>query len=196
MPEMPVFCDKCGLIFGSGLFFENTTNVTLKGNRAQCPRCHDMANIPDGLFNFVNNTIEIIKAPQLTIDKLQRYKILIANLKENKADYDEVKSAINQNAPELASLVHLLPKTRSELYAFLVLIIATISFFLNQENDKEKVHPINVNNIINYYNLNQTNNENTLIDTNEPLETRRKFGRNDKCFCGSGFRYKECHGKN
>ena len=86
MPEMPVFCDNCGLIFGSGFHFENTINVTLSGNRVQCPRCHNMTFIPDGLFNFVNDSIEIINAPKTTVDKLLYYKSLIRELKDKKAE--------------------------------------------------------------------------------------------------------------
>lgn len=197
MPEMPVFCDKCGLIFGSGFHFENTTNVSLSGNRAQCLRCHNMAPIPDGLFNFVNDSIEIINAPQTTVEKLEYYKTLIKELKDKKADYNKVKSEIEEKAPELNSLINFLPKNRSELYTFLALILATISFTLDRGANKQEPNQINVNNVINYYNINHINNEIESTDStiNTPVE-KRKIGRNDKCFCGSGVKYKKCHGKN
>ena len=197
MPEMPVFCEKCGLIFGSGLYFENTTNVTLSGNRAECPRCHNMAAIPDGLFNFLNDTIEIIKAPKITVTKLEYYRNLVGKLKEEKADFEEVKSELNENAPELSKLIDFLPKTRSELYTFLALILATITFTLNQLNKNEDktniTNEINVYNVIEYYNMNYTKTDDSVINS-KPIK-KRKVGRNDPCFCGSKLKFKKCHGK-
>lgn len=199
MPEMPVFCDNCELIFGSGFHFENTTHVTLSGNKAQCPGCHNMAPIPDGLFNFVNDSIEIINAPKTTVEKLEYYKSLIKKLKDNKANYNEIKSELEEKAPELNSLINLLPKNRSELYAFLALILATISFTLDHGNNKEEPNQINVSNIINHYNINYSNNDVNLPKKESikkaPVK-KKKIGRNEKCFCGSGLKFKKCHGKN
>ncbi|MNL89543.1 preprotein translocase subunit SecA [compost metagenome] len=39
--------------------------------------------------------------------------------------------------------------------------------------------------------------ENSLVteDSNAPASAERKVGRNDLCPCGSGKKYKQCHGR-
>lgn len=32
MPSVPAFCDTCGTVFNSGIFVENSTNISFAGN--------------------------------------------------------------------------------------------------------------------------------------------------------------------
>ena len=34
-----------------------------------------------------------------------------------------------------------------------------------------------------------------FVEGRRPVDTRQKLGRNDPCFCGSGVKYKKCHGR-
>lgn len=194
MSDIPAFCENCNLFFSSGFNFENST-VSLSGNKAQCPSCHRMASIPDGVFKFINDTIEIIKAPDITFSKLDTYKKLIEKLRAEKASYDEIKSEIEKKAPELNSLGAFLPKTRNELYTFLGLLLAAIGLALNLKNeDKPITNNINITNITNNYNIQYSETKKDTISQEKIIQ--KKLGRNDRCYCGSNLKFKKCHGKN
>lgn len=62
--SVPVHCPYCGLGFTSRVFhIENSSDITLQGNRETCPRCGQLANIQDGTYDFVGNVISAIRAP-------------------------------------------------------------------------------------------------------------------------------------
>ena len=166
----------------------------MSGNRETCPRCGKLATMAEGIFNFTNDTIEVISASKSTVEKLTQYRRLIEDLRTGTVSHSEVVSSIRNNAPELSKLIDLLPKTRNELYAFLTLLITILGMYI--ANDKE---PINTNTVINSYN--------TTINVTAPKETMshgslkdtsavsKKTQRNDKCPCGSNLKFKKCHGK-
>jgi hypothetical protein len=176
MPSLPAFCDTCGTAFPSGFVFENSTNVTLSGNKSgPCPNCGGMGHIPDGVFNFVGSTIEILSAPKRTVKELNRLA--------------QVAAQIKQELPELSSLANLLPKNREELYGFLALILAAIQLLTQSPQSSQNI-TINVSQVV----------EQTLADAPTakavpPMPSKsRKIGRNEPCPCGSGKKFKKCCG--
>jgi preprotein translocase subunit SecA len=40
----------------------------------------------------------------------------------------------------------------------------------------------------------QTNRDGEAAPANQPVQNKRKLGANDPCWCGSGKKYKRCHG--
>ncbi len=188
MPRIPAFCEKCKLIFPSPINVENSTNIGFNDVGVSCPNCGHRATIPDGVYDVIGNTIDLIKGSSLSKQKIRQYKSLIEHLKSEKVNYENVKEEIQKNAPELNSLISFLPKNRNELYAFLALIIATLSL-ISQYGDDDK--SVNVTNVINQYNTYNVDNRSTNNINNHQ---KTKVGRNDKCYCGSGLKYKKCHG--
>jgi len=191
--HIPAFCDTCGAIFRSGFVVENATNITFSGNRSgPCPACGSMGHIPDGVFNFVGTTIEVLSAPQRTVDELSHLSKILREATEHTQSPEQVAETIRQQLPGLSALIELLPRTRAELYGFLALIIAVIAL-MTQGGDGEAPH-ITVNQTINYVLAEQ--------DTVKPIESpqphikqsKRKVGRNEPCPCGSGKKYKKCCG--
>jgi uncharacterized protein YecA (UPF0149 family) len=155
-----------------------------------------MGHVPDGAFNFVGNTIEILSAPKRTIDELSRLAKVLREAQEKKRSREEVTEAIRKEVPELAGLGDLLPQTRGELYAFLALIVAVIAL-LTQGNQSGS----NTTNITVEQTINQV-----FIETDksakpkesaapQPKQATPKVGRNDPCPCGSGKKYKKCCGR-
>ena len=69
--RLPALCDNCGAIFPSGFEVGNSEAIYFEGNREQCPVCGEFAHIPDGLFNFTNNVVEIVQAPDRTEEDLK-----------------------------------------------------------------------------------------------------------------------------
>ncbi len=191
MPIVPAFCDTCGTPFPSGFSFENATNITLSGNKSgPCPKCGGMGHIPDGVFNFIGSTIEILSAPQRTVEELSRLAQILHDAKSRQQSTEQVATKIKEELPELSSIADLLPKNRGELYGFLAVILAAIQLFTQSPKPSQNI-TINVSQVI----------EQTLA--NAPTEKpkpqvsipSKKVGRNDPCPCGSGIKYKKCHGK-
>jgi hypothetical protein len=190
MPSIPAFCDSCGTAFPSGFFFENASNVTLSGNRSgPCPRCGGMGHIPDGVFNFIGNTIEILSAPQRTVEELTRLVQIIHEAKAKQQSNEQVAAQIKRELPGLSLLADILPKNRGELYGFLAVVIATTQLLLESPQPTQEI-TINVSQVVE-----QTleNASSTKKISQESLRSK-KIGRNELCPCGSGKKYKKCCG--
>lgn len=206
MANLPAFCDNCGLIFNSGIAFENCTNVSISGIKSVCPNCGSMAYVPEGLFNFIDNSIVLLKGSDISIKKLIEFKRIITELREKKLSLVEIKTKIEKDAPELNSIISTLPKTRTELYAFLALLLTVITLMINQ-CEKNEIRNVTSNNIVNNYNVtytlkpkeSQLDSIKQTIFTYDSLDDKqfknKKIGRNEKCPCGSGKKFKYCHGK-
>lgn len=149
-----------------------------------------MGHIPDGVYNFIGNTIELLSGPARTISELERLAQVLKKARKNNASLQEISEEIEAQVPELSSIKDILPKTRTELYAFIALIISTISIILSQGASNEGSH-IEINNVIN--NIYQQAPVPTLPqEKTEPKVKKMKIGRNDPCPCGSGKKYKKC----
>jgi len=195
--HIPAFCDTCGAVFRSGIVVENSTNVTFVGNRAgPCPVCGGMGHVPDGVFNFVGSTIQILSAPRRTVDELSRLAEILKDAREKKRNAEEVTQAIRKEVPELAGLADLLPKTRTELYAFLALIVAVIALLTQGSRDGGNTTNISVDQTINQVFM-ETDKASKPKAKGVPQSKRGtpKVGRNDPCSCGSGKKYKKCCGR-
>lgn len=188
MPEVPAICDACGLVFGSGMVFENARNITLSGNRAQCPRCGAWGRIPDGVYNAFDRTLELVTGPARTVADLKALQSALLSMRARQAKTEDIAAEIKRVAPELET--SLLPQTRSELYAFLALIIAALTLILGQCEGGQSIQDVDVTQIYN------TTIEHVLkAEGTGPQEaTVKKVGRNQPCPCGSGQKYKKCHG--
>lgn len=193
--NLPAFCDnkECGAIFPSGFTFENAVNVTLSGNRSgPCPHCGGCGSVPDGVFNFVNDTIQILSAPQCTIDEFNRLSAIIIEAIKNKNSAQDVAKKINKEIPNLTQLGKTILTIGGGLLLFLQIINAIIDIKKSFQ-DTQPYNTINQNITINqvFDNLYQEQNNKIMIN----IDYNSKVGRNDKCSCGSGIKYKKCCGK-
>jgi hypothetical protein len=191
--HVPAFCDTCGAVFNSGIVAENAKSITLVGNRAgPCPVCGGMGHIPDGVFNFVGNTIEILSAPQRSVDELTRLAKILRDAREKKETPEAVAQKIREELPALSGLADLLPRTRAELYAFLALIVAVITLISQSGGSENKSTNVTVNQTINQVFIET---EKTAKPPQQQEQSPKKVGRNEPCPCGSGKKYKKCCGK-
>ena len=198
--DVPAFCDTCGTVFRSGIVVENSTNITFVGNRAgPCPVCGGMGHIPDGVFNFVGNTIEILAAPQRTVEELSRLSRILREAREKKQTPEDVAQTIRKELPELSRLADFLPQTRAEFYAFLTLIVTVIAL-LSQGGGGGKTTNITVNQTINQVLVDTDKSAKSSVhpstrQAHPPEKVAPKAGRNAPCPCGSGKKYKKCCGR-
>jgi uncharacterized protein YecA (UPF0149 family) len=147
--------------------------------------------VPDGTYNFIENTIELLSGPQRSRSDLERLAEILRAAKAKGASTQEVKEQVAKELPELRSLADALPKTRAELYAF-VGIILTILTLLLSEGRRSKNERIEINQVINQ--ITQIAPSTGLASpTSQPSGAAKPIGRNDPCFCGSGKKYKKCH---
>jgi hypothetical protein len=195
MPVIPAFCDSCGTAFPSGFFVENCLSLSLSGNKSgPCPNCGAMGHVPDGVFNIIGNTIEILTAPERTVFELRRLAEILQTARVRGTVPEEVVRDIEKEFPSLSPLMQLMPTNRSEWYAFLAVILSAIQIYLaafpSSSNQTPNPPPnITVNQVI----------EQTIIM--EPVPKRKshkaingKISRNAPCSCKSGKKYKRCCG--
>ena len=189
MPRVPAICDSCETIFPSGFVFENSYNVSLSGNTSgPCPKCGGMGHLIEGVFNFVGSTIELVSSSNRSKYDLARLKSLIRKA-QSKPDPAAFVLGIQNEFPEFSGVLSSLPHNRSELYAFLSFLLALLTY-LQSCKAKPVQSPPTINNFFNSYY------SSTQPPVQRPLVPETKVGRNDKCPCGSGIKFKKCHGFN
>jgi SEC-C motif len=186
MPIVPAFCDNCGTPFPSGFNFENSFHISLSGvTSSPCPKCGGIGHVPDGLFNFVGNTIEILSAPGRTHAEYERLASIVQEGKSQKLEKDEISERIKSEAPAFGALVDILPSNKNELYGFLAVVIAVLA--LIKPSDQPQQAPININ-------VEKVIQQCYKQSKDTMQQPRSKVGRNDPCPCASGKKYKHCCG--
>lgn len=146
-----------------------------------------MGHVPDGVFNFIGNTIEILSAPERTIKELTNLAKILREAKANSETREQVASRIEKELPSLSGLAKLLPENKSELYGFLALVLAAAQLF-SQTPPAQNSTTINVTQVI------QQVITKPLVVKVSPAHPKKKIGRNEACTCGSGQKYKRCCG--
>jgi hypothetical protein len=137
MPLMPAICDNCGAVFSSGVMGNDGALHTTFVNctASPCPRCGGTGHIPDGIYNFIGNTIELLSGPQRTIDELKILAELLNKARRDKYSPQKLNEEIEKELPQFSSLLQkFLPKTKAEFYAFIGLILTAITIMINSEN--------------------------------------------------------------
>ena len=181
--RVPALCDTCGAFFDSGVEVSNSTNITFGQTRAgPCPRCGNLGHIPDGTYNFIGNTIELLSGPARSRSDLERLADILKAARTAGGSPEEVRDQIRKEVPELSSIADLLPKTRNEFYGFLAILVSILTLILGEIRRGEQPK-VEVNQIINQI---------TRV-VSAPPAPAPKVGRNDLCPCGSGKKYKRCH---
>lgn len=204
MPVIPAFCNTCGGIFPSGFAAENSTGISFSNcSSGPCPVCGGMGHIPDGVYNFIGNTIQLLSGPRRTVDELERLANILRSSRENGSTLDEIKEKVQREVPELTSISDVLPRTRQDLYQFISIIISIITLIITlSQSSNEKT--VEINEVVNYIyqqtdtGITRLHNEHTLDIKDSPKGGPvriNKVGRNEKCPCGSGKKYKYCHGR-
>jgi len=76
--RVPVLCNNCGTFFPSSFEISNSTNIVFSGCTSDlCPKCGGIGHIPDGVYNFIGNTIELLSAPNRTHLELEKLKKIL-----------------------------------------------------------------------------------------------------------------------
>ena len=149
MREVLAVCDACGKFFGSGLHFDNLREARFENNLVgSCPFCGSWGHIPNGLYNFIENTIEILAAPRRSIEDMLRLREIVLQGRKQNTSPDDLRAELKRTSPELGGLLDSLPKTRNQLYAFLTVVIAAAGLLANQLRQGEQPN-ITVEQVVN-----------------------------------------------
>ena len=189
--RVPAVCDNCSNIFPTGCDVSNSTNVSFSGCSAgPCTKCGGTGHIPDGVYNFIGNTIEFLSGPERSFIELKKLASILERARDNNSDLKSVGKEIDDEIPELSLIKDLLPTTRSELYGFITILLTIISLTMNQtsSNGSSKVE---VNTVINNV-YHQTSEAQGSHGSIVKVKTEKKVGRNELCTCGSGKKFKKC----
>ena len=132
MAVLPVICRRCGNVFSSGFSFENAKNVTLQGNLSQCPKCGAMGSVPDGQYNFYQDTIEFLGGPEWAATDLRAALRVLEKARDEQTDIAELTKELEREAPALAAITRLLPENKSQAYQLIGLILLALNILLSQ----------------------------------------------------------------
>ena len=126
--RFPAFCPSCGLIFPGAFAIEGFAhNITLEGNRERCPRCGAWAELPDGTFDVLGDTIHVLSASGLTRERLLRLKSLLEAARSGAMPDEAAVQAVVAEAPSLAPLIERFrPVMGKALIFFLTMVIQII----------------------------------------------------------------------
>jgi hypothetical protein len=133
--DVPAVCDDCGGVFASGLVADESTDITIIGFRTTCPYCGGSGGIPDGSYDFIGDTIQVLAANPYSRERLERVRTILDELRSAGSNTsEEVVAALEEEAPELARIVrdHLVPRTPADLYALLTLLLGIVTLILKR----------------------------------------------------------------
>lgn len=204
MPEAPAVCDNCKNIYPSGYGFDpGGTGVTVKFDLPSsltvsrpCPACgKQRGRLLGGVYSFFQDSMELLQGYEGTVEELRRFRGILTDAQSHGASVDEIQERVERETPGLSPLfarllASSLPASRQarmELVGWLALIATTVGVLLDWWGSAatEKVVHREVTN----YNI-------TVQAPTEEQQrkVRRNMGRNDPCWCGSGEKFKKCHG--
>lgn len=132
MTDVPAICQNCGALYAArvleGAILKDTK---LGGNPIPCPLCGSIGYVVDGLYSNIGNTIQII-ASSISSQKQLKYLIAKLNdLKNGRLSTIQFQESIRKDMPEIKSITDTLPKTRSELYAFIAILLTAITILIS-----------------------------------------------------------------
>jgi hypothetical protein len=131
--HLPAFCPNCGLIFESRPLGiapgASVENLVMEGNREQCPRCGHMAELPDGTFNIVDDTLTVLEATPLTRARLAQLADLMDRARTGAIAEEDLADELEREGgwTALADLLRKAPpRMRHALIFLLIFVVQTI----------------------------------------------------------------------
>lgn len=98
-------CSRCGYMFKSAYSFAGIKNVSLKGNREQCPRCKETVNTPDGTFSFDKFGIAtLLSEPSFTKEVLRELKEVTERAHDNRYTPEQFREEAEKISPAVTQL--------------------------------------------------------------------------------------------
>jgi hypothetical protein len=165
-----LLCGKCLHTLAEALHPGQVQNLVL-----MCPAC--------GAYNAVvsiralESFVTQLQAIPAADEKLALLKGVLADAHKKQSTHKDVVALVEQVVPDLTTVKELLvPKTPGDFYGLLGFVVGFLAWLQSRKQVKQKPAVV----INNYF------------SANDPF---KGVQRNDPCPCGSGKKYKKCHGK-
>jgi len=204
MARVPAICPDCKTVVPSKINIRSKNDVIEGCTAGPCPKCGATVVILDGVYSAVDDALQVLVGSQ-SIDLLRQLRDILQEAKKENLEPAKVRDKIREASPELKSIADCVPKTRSDLYAFLSLLILLLTSLIQSGKNNYSMQEVNnyfETTINNVYQLPEkdksavfTTGDADSLPTIEDV-SGEKPGRNDPCPCGSGKKFKKCCGKN
>jgi preprotein translocase subunit SecA len=199
MPGLPAICDTCLTVWDPHAFnIADATNVHIEDvTVGPCPTCGGMGHIPDGIYSATTDTIRVVATTAKSAQSLGTLLRILQRARDQSATAEELAKSLEQeqaaNLKPLADLVRRLPKRLDVKYwiAITITVVALIEgHMVDQKLDRIETQVEQI--------YAQVLASHPTVTPSPVLAARSapapKVGRNDPCPCGSGRKYKRCHG--
>ncbi|MDH3997553.1 MAG: hypothetical protein OET90_01825 [Desulfuromonadales bacterium] len=155
MIVIPAICHSCNALYGarSKVLDGAILNYTLLGNNpVPCPFCGKIGYTIEGLYSSVSKAVQVIISSLNSEEYLPQLTKKLEECKSREIDPEIFRKELQQNIPELKNIADILPKTRSELYAFIAVLLTVTTMFISTitqlSNSMESVTKQNVEEIV------------------------------------------------
>lgn len=190
MSQIMAVCDNCKEFFPSGFGFD-AGDTSIVANLAipempvgPCPKCGGSGRALAGVYKMAEDTAELLQGPERITSELERLADILRDARQRNVTAEELRQTIEQETPKLSKLSSLLPRTRTELYAFLMVVLTIIQMILTTAHSRG----------VNVQDVDIDIDQIFGVTVEQHVEQVPKVGRNERCPCGSGKKYKKCHG--
>lgn len=171
---------KCGLVFDYlGINIKNSINVVIENNRVTCPKCHSVAKLLDGKFNFDEDGLAtLLSGPQITFEILTQLKLLAEKAIKEEYSAETFIEKAKSISPIFEFLNSFIPEDKKEFKNyFYTFLTGLILFLLSKVNDSEQ----NVtNNVSNTYNVRNVENTKPSVQKGVKLNGKKQKGKRGK----------------
>lgn len=185
---MPAICNSCGYIFASGIFVENSSNVTMSNNLCgPCPKCDGWGKAIEGTFDVANEVIKVLAGPAATHEVFRRLATIFQEA--NKNSPSDIAEKL-KDVPEVGnSLRQLIPTDPMVFMAFVSMMCTIISTWIALNQPPSLTEGQLAAAVQRGMEAAQQSSQEL---ESSPTESR---GRNKPCTCESGKKYKNCCGR-
>ena len=205
MQQMPAACGHCGYLYPSGYYSDpGGTGIRVSAATLEvatvtipCPMCgRNRGNVLAREYRLIEDTAALLQGPEHSEEERKSLAALLREAREHDEPADEMKNRADKQAPELSALVDKLldekPESMKDV-TWSTLLLSTVDGLAptGENGSTEELVPSEViYNSLNQYNITTVQ----APPTADEQQAVHKVGRNDPCPCGSGKKYKKCHG--
>lgn len=185
---IPAICNSCGYIFSSGIFVENSFNVTMSNNLCgPCPKCHGWGKAVEGTFDVANEVIKVLAGPAATHEVFKRLATIFQEA--NKNSPSDIAEKL-KDVPEVGnSLRQLIPSDPMAFMTFVSMMCAIITTWLALNQPPSLTEEQLTTAVQRGIEAEKGKSEELGSNQSENI------GRNQPCPCESGKKYKHCCGR-
>jgi hypothetical protein len=175
-------CGNCGTLLWARMEINQVANVVV---RCGVCRVYNESNV----YELARGGLRFLIAEGTTVEQLCQ---LLDALKENREDPEAL---VSEEQPDLVRrLAALLPQTRSDAYSVIAILISLLTLWLGRPSTGGSTPAPPTDSQVQQIINDTLKDEGLLLARDAEPTGAQRIGRNEPCWCGSGKKYKRCHG--